>query len=185
MSAGFRVFFEQILTNPAQMGTLVPSSSYLGAEMTAGLGPESGPVIELGPGSGAITRAILARGVAQSDLHLVEMNPAFAEGLRRSFPEAHVHCRSAADLPELGLPPVTTILSSLPLLSLPDTLVPAILHAARSALAPGGSIVQFTYGVRPPVDDAMLARVGLRCSPGATVWRNLPPARLFHLHRVE
>lgn len=172
-------FLGQILTRPAQVGAILPSSRFLGQEMTADLDADSGPVIELGPGSGAITRVLLRRGVCPTNLHVIEMNPRFCDVLRQRCPGVDIHCASATDLNALHLPNVTTIVSSLPLLSIPKHVVEAVLIAARAQLAPGGRIRQFTYGTGSPVLPSTLARLGFECVRGPTVWRNIPPARIF------
>lgn len=179
MSAPLSQFIGQLLTRPAEVGAIFPSSRMLGLEMTAGLDATSGPLIELGPGSGAITEALLERGVRPGNIHAVEMSPEFCAVLARRCPGIHVHCGSAADLASLGVPQVATIVSSLPLLSIPAPVVKEILISARAHLAPGGRMLQFTYGLRSPVPESTLADLGFACGRGPTVWRNIPPARIF------
>lgn len=185
MTAHLPQFFGQILTRPSEVGAVFPSSPALAREMTAGLGPDTGPVIELGPGSGAITRALLDRGVPASQVHAIEMNPSFCTLLATKFPGLNVYAGSAADLETLALPQVDAIISSLPLLSIPAHVVQAILVAARAQLLPGGRMMQFTYGTKPPVRAATLAQIGFACRHVGTVWRNFPPARVYAFERLD
>lgn len=185
MTAHLPQFFGQILTRPSEVGAIFPSGAALAREMTAGLDAAIGPIIELGPGSGAITRALLTRGIPASHIHAVEMNTNFCALLATTFPGLVVHAGSAADLERLPLPRVGVIVSGLPLLSIPAHVVEAILISARARLLPGGRMVQFTYGTKPPVCAATLARVGFACRRGATVWRNVPPARVYTFERLD
>ena len=184
MSLHLSQFLGQILARPQEVGAILPSSSFLGREMTDGLGVGTGPVIELGPGPGAITQAILGRGVPASDIHAVEMNPTFCDILARRCPGVRIYPASATDLVALNLPRVSTIVSSLPLRSIPADVVLAIMVAAHDRLLPGGRILQFTYGMRQPVASQTLDELGLACISGPKVWRNLPPARVFSFQRA-
>lgn len=185
MTAHLPQFFGQILTRPSEVGAVFPSSPALAREMTAGIDPDTGPVIELGPGSGAITRALLDRGIPASQVHAIEMNPSFCTLLATKFPGLTIHEGSAADLDMLPLPQVKTIISSLPLLSIPPHVVEAILVSARAQLLPGGRMMQFTYGTKPPVRAATLAQIGFACRHVGTVWRNFPPARVYVFERQD
>lgn len=154
--------------------------------MTAGLRPGIGPVVEFGPGTGRLTEAILARGVAPHDLTLFEMNADFVRHLRARFPGVHVHHGPAQHAPDaLGHHLVGKVISGLPLLSMPLPLRESIVAAAFGVLAPGGAMVQFTYGPQPPLPPESLARLGLTVTPGPRVWRNLPPARVFRFYRAS
>lgn len=184
MGSETALFLRQLVTNPRQVSALSPSSPWLARAMTAGIGPHIGPVVEFGPGTGRLTAAILARGVAPHDLTLFEMNRDFVRHLRALFPGVHVHHGPAQDAPAvLGKRRAGKVISGLPLLSMPLPLREAIVTAAFDVLIPGGAMVQFTYGPRPPLSEASLNRLGLRALPGPRIWRNLPPARVYRLYR--
>lgn len=180
-----RLFLRQLISNPRQVSAISPSSPWLARAMTAGLGPHAGPVVEFGPGTGRLTAAILARGVAPHDLTLFEMNADFAHHLRARFPGVHLHHGPAQDAPK-ALPPASAaaVISGLPLLSMPMALRLSIIRAAFAVLRPGAPMVQFTYGPNAPLPPEVLAAEGLRAEAGAKVWRNLPPARVYRLYRV-
>lgn len=152
--------------------------------MAADLGPDSGRVVEFGPGTGRFTREILARGVAPHDLTLFEVDGEFARYLRQSFPGVSVIEAGAEQAAGHVSPGVSRVISGLPLLSFPREQVTAILRAALAVLAPCGSITQFTYGPRPPVPEAVLTELGLRADPGRRIWANLPPARIYRFCRA-
>ena len=177
------LFLGQLLRRPREISALAPSSAGLARAMTEGLKPGTGRVVEFGPGTGVITKAILARGVRPSDLTMFEMNPGFTASLIRLFPAATLHNLPAQDAARLCAPGVGRVISGLPLLSMPQPVRQAIVAAAFAVLAPGGRLVQFTYGPTPPVDAATLASLGLSVIRGPKVWANLPPARVYHFHR--
>jgi phosphatidylethanolamine/phosphatidyl-N-methylethanolamine N-methyltransferase len=179
------VFLRQLVLNPRQTSALVPSSSALARAITAGLGPNTGRVVEFGPGTGKITKAILGRGVLPDNLSLIELNPDFAAHLQGRFPGTHVHVDGAQNVARHCAPGVDAVISGLPLLSMPDALRRAIVAGAFSVLRPGGAMWQFTYGPRPPLPDTVLAEMGLSATAGAKVWGNLPPAQVYILRRLQ
>lgn len=184
MPSDLSLFWRRLLSNPRQVSALVPSSRFLARAMTEGIGPETGPVVEFGPGTGRITRAILSRGVSPADLTLFEMDSVFARYLTQTFTGVTLHCTSAERAPELVAPGVGAVVSGLPLLSMPPDLRQRIVAAAFGVLRPGGMMVQFTYGPRPPLSDAAMAEMGLRAEAGRIIWVNHPPARVYRFFRV-
>ncbi len=184
MSPESTLFLRQLLSNPRQISAISPSSPWLARGMTAGLHPAMGKVVEFGPGTGRLTEAILARGVAPHDLTLFEMNGDFVRHLRARYPGITVHHGPAQDAPRLlGAHRVGKVISGLPLLSVSPALREAIVAAAFDILAPGGAMVQFTYGATPPLPPESLEKLGLQVRVGPRIWRNLPPARIFRFYR--
>ncbi len=183
MSKDLRLFISQIMSRPHEVVALAPSSDGLCQEMVAGLDPAKGPVIELGAGTGNITRAILGRGIAPEMLHSVEMNPMFCTHLCDAFPRVNVHQMSACDLDDLGLKNVQAVISGLPLLSMPIAVQRDILRGSFNSLAPEGSFVQFTYGPNPSVHSDLRKELTLSWTRSDKIWRNLPPARVYRFTR--
>jgi phosphatidylethanolamine/phosphatidyl-N-methylethanolamine N-methyltransferase len=183
VSAEATLFFRQLLANPRQISAISPSSPWLAEAMTAGLSANSGPVVEFGPGTGRLTKAILARGVAPQDVTLFEMNPDFVQHLRRRFPGVHVHYGPAQDASDVLGSKAGKVISGLPLLSMPMAVRLSIIKAGFDVLRPGAPMVQFTYGLQPPLPAAEQAALGLRLVEGPRVWRNLPPARVYRMYR--
>ncbi len=120
ISGDLPLFLGQLLRNPREISAVVPSSRALATAMAAGLTPGHGPVAEFGPGTGRITRGIIARGIAPEDLTLYEMNAASCGRLRQSFPGVHVVNRPAQQAARDFDGTLAAVVSGLPLLSMPE-----------------------------------------------------------------
>jgi len=182
------LFLRHAVASPANIGAVVPSSRELGDLVARGLGPDTGRVIEIGPGTGSLTKGMLRAGVREQDLTLVELNPSFCTHLRRKFPRARVinagaEDIGAQDMDGLESGHISHVISGLPLLNFPASLQSSILEAAFSQLAPDGKFVQFTYGFQPPIDAAVRATMDLGWHMRGRVWANLPPASVYEFYR--
>lgn len=180
---GNRLFFRRFVKDPLRTGAQLPSSAALARAMVRTLDPAlPGGVVELGPGTGVVTAALIERGFAPDRILALEIAPEFATFLRGAFPGLLVRLDSAfelerhlADLPFAG---VQGVVSSLPLLTQPLALRQALVRTALfNPLAPAGQFVQFTYFFRPPVTELgpdvaveRIAFVPWNFYP-ATVWR--------------
>jgi phosphatidylethanolamine/phosphatidyl-N-methylethanolamine N-methyltransferase len=184
LDSDLALFRRRLLRNPRQVSAIAPSSRTLARAMTLGLGPQSGRVVEFGPGTGRFTEAILARGVPPAHLTLFELDAEFVAHLRARFPGVTVLQAGAETAADHVAPGVQTVISGLPLLSMPEDLRHAIVAAAFAVLGPRGSYVQFTYGTRPPLPPETIAALGLRVNRGHKVWANLPPARVYRFRRA-
>lgn len=189
--AGTALFLKRWLRRPFAIGAVVPSGRWLADAMAratlASLGRRGGAVIELGAGTGEVTRALLANGLPAERLVLVERDPEFATFLRRHFHGPRTVEGDAARLPRLleehGIAPVATVVSSLPLLSLPADVVHGIVTGVFEALPRGGALIQFTYGPTPPVPRALRQHFRLIGEHGPRIWRNVPPAVVWTFRR--
>jgi phosphatidylethanolamine/phosphatidyl-N-methylethanolamine N-methyltransferase len=172
--------------DPLRIGAIAPSGRALSHLITRDIDANHGPVLELGPGSGAFTRALLARGVAEHDLTLIEYEPQLARGLMQQYPAARVLQADAARSAR-WLPPAWhgAAISGLPLLNFTLRSVVAILKAVFGTLRPGGALYQFTYGPRSPIGARVLRHLGLRAHFVGRAWRNLPPAAVYSIARVD
>jgi phospholipid N-methyltransferase len=144
------------------------------------------PLIELGPGTGAFTQALLDRGVAERALALVEADEALAANLRLRFPQARVLAMNAANLERLsGLfdEPAAAVVSGLPLLSLPPDDVASILRGVLQHMREDGALYQFTYVPRCPVPRQVMDELKLQAVRVGSSWLNLPPAFVFRVSR--
>lgn len=191
MTAAYRFsdyyrFFRSWVANPLRVAAVAPSGDSLSRLMTMEISPKDGPVLELGAGTGAFTRALLERGVREGDLTLVEYGSDFARLLQFRFPRARILWMDASQLASHELfaaANVGAVVSGLPLLSMPPRKVMAILSGAFSYVRPNGAFYQFTYGPRCPVPRAILDRLGLKAKRiGGTV-RNIPPAAVYRITR--
>jgi phosphatidylethanolamine/phosphatidyl-N-methylethanolamine N-methyltransferase len=179
-------FLRAVLRDPGRVGAVAPSGRALARLMTAGLTPDDVPIIELGPGTGAFTQALLDRGVAEQALALVEADEKLAANLRVRFPQARVLAINAAHLERLsGLfdEPAAGVVSGLPLLSLPPDDVAAILRGVFRHLREGGVLYQFTYLPRCPVPAHVMDELRLQATWIGSAWANLPPAFVFRITR--
>ncbi len=173
------------------MGAVVPSGRLLAAAMAratlAAMANYPGHVIELGAGTGEVTKALLAAGIDPKRLALVERDPELARFLRGHFPGPKIVEGDAARLTELlkshGVANVSAVVSSLPLLSLPAEVVNGIVNGVFASLPAGAALIQFTYGPSPPVPKALRERLGLQGVSGRRIWRNVPPAVVWTFTR--
>ena len=178
-------FLRSWLERPLVTGAVLPSGKMLARTMASYVDPRlSGPVIELGPGTGPVTEALVRRGVAPERLVLVEYNPEFCDLLSRRFPKATVMEGDAYDLRttlrDVVTEPAAATLSSLPLFTKPLDMRLDLLAAAQDLMHPNAPFIQFTYAVVPPIP----ARGGAyTASRSNRVWLNLPPARVWVYRR--
>lgn len=177
-------FIRSWLENPMQAGAIAPSGRFLARAMAQCVDlSQPGPIIELGPGTGPVTRALLARGVAPEKLILVEYEPSFCTLLAKKFPGVKILRGDAYQLANtlgevLGDAP-SAVVSSLPLLTRPESERIALLREAFALMGPQGRFVQFTYGVKSPVPAHLAGPARIATETLAPIWLNLPPARVF------
>ena len=170
------LFFWQLIRHPKTISAIAPSSKGLALQMVSEITPETGRVVEIGAGTGVITKQILAAGVAPADLTIVEMNPKFCANLKALFPDCNVLEMDAQELGALGLENVGMVISGLPLLSIPEPVQQNIIQGAFELMVAGGKYVQFTYGPKPPIAPAVREANGLTWRTLKKIWFNLPPA---------
>jgi phosphatidylethanolamine/phosphatidyl-N-methylethanolamine N-methyltransferase len=174
-------FLRSWIEKPLHMGAVMPSSKLLARTMAQYVDVEStGPVVELGPGTGAITNALIEHGVDQKRLVLVEYNPGFCALLRDRYPHAKVVQGDAYKLRDSLLKvldvPASAVVSGLPLVTKPMLTRLKLIRDAFTALAPGAPFVQFTYSVAPPIPKSL---PGVSTEASERIWMNLPPARVW------
>ena len=179
-------FFLKYLKSPATVGAIAPSGQSLAALITSEIGPETGPVLELGAGDGIFTGALLRRGVAPETVVAVELEPGFAKRLVRRFPDIKVVNAAAQDAlasDNLGYDEFGAVISGLPLLNFPWSVRHRLLHLIFERLKPGAALYQFTYGLSAPVPKSLLRSVGLKDEFLGRVFRNIPPAAVYKITR--
>ncbi len=179
-------FIRSWLEKPLAIGAVAPSGRILARTMARYVDPDvSGPVIELGPGTGPVTEALVARGVHPSRLVLVEFNPVFCRLLRSRYPEATVvqgdAYRLKRLLESLIRQPASAVVSGLPLLTKPFKTRLRLVHDAFALMRPDAPFIQFTYSMTTPPVPKGLARVETEASE--RIWMNLPPARVWVYRR--
>lgn len=177
-------FLREWLSDPLRVASVTPSGKALATMMTRELGPGDAPVIELGPGTGVFTDALIARGIPEDQLVLVEMGASFAQLLRFRLPRARVLEMDATRLGRIDLPGgAGAVVSGLPVLAMPPRVVMQIVHGAFVHLRPGGAMYQFTYGPRCPVRRQILDRLGLEAKRVGHAVLNIPPAAVYRITR--
>lgn len=178
-------FFKGWLHRPKAVGSIIPTSSVTARRMASIVNADSGlPVLELGPGTGVITRAILARGVRPENLYAVEYAADFVRHLRRLFPQVNVVHGDAFDLDKaLGAASGTTFdcaVSGVPLLNFPVASRIAYVEDVLDRLPPGRPMVQLTYG---PLSPIPAGRGNYTVEHFRFVLRNIPPTQLWLYRR--
>lgn len=176
------VFFLNWISSPLLTGAVLPSSAALSKAMASFAPVEgAGKIIELGAGTGVVTRELIARGIDPGRIVCVEMLPKFCEVLKENFPGVTVLKADAYDIvdivKQLGLKKVDAIVSSLPLLTQTADDRVKFINNCMSVLEKGGGLTQFTYKPTSPIPlnkdanitEELRARIWFNVFP-ATVW---------------
>jgi len=179
-------FIRSWIERPLTVGAVTPSGKILARTMARYVDPHSdGPVVELGPGTGPVTEALVQAGVAPSRLVLVEFNPTFCRLLRARYPEATLVQGDAYSLRRLLetllLQPAAAVVSGLPLVTKPIKMRLRLIRDAFDLMLPGAPFVQFTYSVAAPLPRRLS---GFSVEASERIWMNLPPARVWVYRRA-
>ena len=174
-------FIRSWLDKPLSIGAVTPSGKALARAMACYVDPAvAGPVIELGSGTGAVTEALVARGIDPARLVLVEFNPSFCRLLRKRYPTATVIQGNAYRIQHLlgGLlrEPAAAVVSGLPLQTKPFKQRLKLMDEVFSLMAPGAPFVQFTYAMVTPIPKRP---ADVSAETSELIWLNLPPARVW------
>lgn len=181
-----RLFFRRWLKNPRQLGTLAPISvklSMLAAKEALSQYKPGTPVVEIGAGTGRLTRALLHCGVLAEDLTVVELDRQMCAFLRKSIPHIHVIEGDATHLPDL-IPPeicekVGVVVSAIPLMYLNEKLRKSLMNAAFSILKPEAKVVHVTYNPKSPLTFWS----GVKQNRVAATWFNFPPGFVWQFQQ--
>lgn len=184
-------FIRQWVENPRLIGAVSPSGPALAKAMASYVDlKKEGPIIELGPGTGPVTQALLARGIAPERLVLVEYEQGFCHLLAERYPGVQIVQGDAYSLKntlqnKLSAQPITVV-SSLPLLVRPERDRVELLHQAFELMGPDGLFIQFTYGLtKSPMPMHAHSITGAYVGKGsAPILLNLPPARVWRYRKA-
>lgn len=184
-------FIRQWVENPRLIGAVSPSGPALAKAMASYVDlKKEGPIIELGPGTGPVTQALLARGIAPERLLLVEYEQGFCHLLAERYPGVQIVQGDAYSLKKtlqnkLSAQPITVV-SSLPLLVRPERDRVELLHQAFELMGPDGLFIQFTYGLtKSPMPMHAHSITGAYVGKGsAPILLNIPPARVWRYRKA-
>jgi phosphatidylethanolamine/phosphatidyl-N-methylethanolamine N-methyltransferase len=184
-------FIRQWIENPRLIGAVSPSGRALARTMAGFVDlNRDGPIVELGPGTGPVTQALLARGVAPDRLVLVEYESRFCHLLAERFPGVNIVQGDAyglkATLEGKVVGRISTVVSSLPLLVRPERDRVELLHQAFELMGDDGLFIQFTYGLtKSPMPLHARGVTGAYVGKGsAPVMLNIPPARVWRYRKA-
>jgi phosphatidylethanolamine/phosphatidyl-N-methylethanolamine N-methyltransferase len=184
-----RLLFKLWLKNPRKIGAVAVSSAELASAMARQVPRGPGWVVELGGGTGSVTKALLKAGIPAEKLIVVERDPTLHKVLHERYPGVKILLGDAGRLQSLlkreGIDHVKAIVSSLPLISMKRSIQDRITSQAFSVLEPGAPLIQFTYSLFSPIHRR---RHGVHGEVGDRVLQNLPPASVWiyrkpHAHR--
>jgi phosphatidylethanolamine/phosphatidyl-N-methylethanolamine N-methyltransferase len=175
------LFFRRWLSNPLQMGSIIPSSPKLGQLIAKQIDKRSSSsILELGAGTGAITKSLISSGISPGRIAVVEIVPEMAEYLRAKFPQTSVLQADAFDLPipllKDTLGEIGTVICGIPLVLLSEAKQRQFIQQVE-AVAPGRGFLLYTYCVTSPLPYRTL---GLEAQRLAWTPLNFPPASVWH-----
>lgn len=180
-------FFRGWLEKPRAVGSVVPTSSITARRMASVIDPSSGlPVLELGPGTGVITKAILQAGVQPKNVWSVEYSADFVRHLRRDYPGVNIIHGDAFNL-DMTLGDQCTmrfdsVISGVPLLNFPVPARIAYIEDLLGRIAPGRPVIQLTYGLKSPVPPG---KGNYTVEHFDFIMRNFPPTQLWVYRRRQ
>ncbi|MBI2707406.1 MAG: methyltransferase domain-containing protein [Proteobacteria bacterium] len=182
---GTKLFLLRALRNPRQLGAVAPSSRHLGALLARHAAVDDhSPIVELGGGSGSLTRAMIKSGIAPHRIYVVELEPTLAAYLKTAFPQVNVVHGNAAELakilPSEVVGKVHRVVSGLPMINMPEAVRGQILESCFEIMAKGGAYLQYTYSPRSSINDKTY---GLTKKRLGTIFLNIPPATVWQYTR--
>jgi phosphatidylethanolamine/phosphatidyl-N-methylethanolamine N-methyltransferase len=187
MAADQAVFFGLWMRRPLDIAAVVPSGRPVGDACARQVDlRRRGWVIELGAGTGSLTRALIRNGCPPERIIAVEREAALVDCLRRALPGVRVLAGDVNQLPELlareGVTEAASVLSSLPIKWFPLATQRVIVEGCFARLGEGGRFLQITNAIASPLPTR---RLGLAGRLVAHVWRNLPPVQIWSYSLVN
>lgn len=178
------MFLSRWIKSPLSVAAITSSSARLARVMAANLPDGDGPVIELGGGTGKITRALLDAGVSPDQLVVVERDLHFYNYMKQRFPQVTViqgdACELTSLLKDLQIKTLArAVVSGLPLLAMDADTQKKIVEQSLSLTRQHGVLIQFSYGLFSPVKNSVQVELGLKSRCVGQVWKNIPPAKVW------
>lgn len=178
--AEHKLYLKRVFSNPLKLGSVVPTSSITAKFIAQHIPKDDKYILELGAGTGALTAGMLKAGIPLDKLICVEIDPAFCAFLETKFPGLKVVCADAAMLrdilPAEILDNISTVVSAIPLLTLPKDVTDALLKAIVEIIGDKGRYLQVSYSPFSPVP---WKKFSLKHKRYGTIFKNLPPISIF------
>ncbi len=180
------MFIRRWFKHPLRLGAIIPSSPALTKLVSRQVQLHAGKyVVELGGGTGRLTRTLLEAGIPNERLIVVELDKELCNYLRQSLPNATVIQGDACDLPKI-LPKkvvgnVSSVISGIPMTNIPNEIIQKIIDACLAVMSDDGEILQYTYR---PLSPLAAGKLGLSKQRVGMTFRNLPPATVWRYKRA-
>ncbi len=181
------LFFRRWIANPLKVGALLPSAPALARLVARNveIGPDDA-VIEVGAGTGSITKALVSAGIPRERLFVIEIDADMCTYLRKQFPQVQVIHGDAGRLSEI-VPgrwhgKVSTVVSGIPMITLPFEAQQRLIKSWFGITKPGGQMLQYTYSLISPIPEAKLGLAVRRCG---MAFLNVPPASVFSYRKTD
>jgi len=187
------LFFKRWLKHPLQMGTFAPISARLAKVAASHVDDPSDLIVEIGAGTGRLTRALLSGGVNPKNLALVELDPEFCGFLRETLGDLpackkaipHIIEGDATNLPEI-IPPsfrgkVSVVVCAIPFMSFSEAFREQVVGSVFKVLKPGGTLLHVTYSPKSPI--AFMKNI--KQEKAASLWFNFPPGFVWKYQNAE
>ena len=181
------LFFRRWIANPLKVGALLPSAPALARLVARNveIGPDDA-VIEVGAGTGSITKALVSAGIPRERLFVIEIDADMCTYLRKQFPQVQIIHGDAGRLGEI-VPgrwhgKVSTVVSGIPMITLPFEAQQRLIKSWFGITKPGGQMLQYTYSLISPIPEAKLGLSVRRCG---MAFLNVPPASVFSYRKTD
>lgn len=180
-------FIRGMMAEPKTVGAIMPTSGRMAAKMASVIDTGSGlPVLELGPGTGVITKAILAKGVPPENLVSIEYSTQFYNHLVEKFPGVRFINGDAFNIEETLSAyrgqKFDCVISGIPLLNFPMHARVKLVESLLDLMPPGRPIVQFSYGPKSPVAKRP---EHYKVEHSDIIFCNIPPAQIWHYRKAH
>ena len=178
------LFLKEWVKRPLDVAAISPSSQHLAKLISSEITNETGPVLELGPGTGVFTERLLKNGVSTDNLFLLEKSETFAKHLKEQFPKVAIVNGDASQFTHQTLgseQKFGAAVSGMGLLSMPNDIVKSILQNIYDNMVDGGALYQFTYSWKCPIPTVLMEELNLEAQKTGRVLFNLPPATVFKI----
>jgi phosphatidylethanolamine/phosphatidyl-N-methylethanolamine N-methyltransferase len=188
-------FFKHFVKKPGEIGAICPSSPYLAKTIISDIDIDKAKnVVEIGPGTGAFTNAIIDNIPSEANFFVIELNSQLYSNFQKKFPDVKAYNNCASELSSImkkeNIESIDAVISGLPWAAFPEKLQHEIMDAIFESLAPGGVFTTFAYLQGFLMKAAHRFRDLLKdkfetVETSRTVWRNFPPAFVYRCRKEK